>query len=93
MRYRDGFDHEAGDLHDGEYYRITVDLTSTAWQFNTGHRIKVAISSSNYPRFERHPNNNLALTNHPSNFNIANNTVLCGTGIHNASIVLPTVTL
>ncbi|NMC03928.1 MAG: CocE/NonD family hydrolase [Candidatus Lokiarchaeota archaeon] len=92
-RYRNGVDHEAGDLQAGKYYRITVDLTSTAWQFNAGHKIKVAISSSNYPRFERHPNNNLPLTNHPGSFNTANNTLLCGTGIYNASIVLPTVTI
>jgi putative CocE/NonD family hydrolase len=92
-RYREGFDHAAGDLQDGKYYKISIDLWSTAWQFNTGHRIKLAISSSNYPRFERHPNNSLPLTNHPGGFNIANNTILCGPGIYNASIVLPTAAL
>ncbi|MEX2681751.1 MAG: CocE/NonD family hydrolase [Candidatus Sigynarchaeota archaeon] len=92
-RYREGYDHVASDLQDGRYYKISIDLWSTAWQFNTGHRIKIAISSSNYPRFERHPNNSLPLTNHPGSFNVARNTILCGTGMYNASIVLPTVVL
>ncbi len=93
MRYREGPDHLAANMAGGQYYRITIDLWSTAWQFNTGHKITVAISSSNYPRFERHPNNSLPASNHPGNFYIANNTILCGAGIYNASIVLPTVTL
>nr|MDO8111307.1 CocE/NonD family hydrolase [Candidatus Sigynarchaeota archaeon] len=91
MRYRDGIDQVAADLQGVTYYRITIDLWSTAWQFNTGHKIKVAISSSNYPRFERHPNNSNPITNHPSLFNIANNSILCGTGLYNASITLPVV--
>nr|MDO8086199.1 CocE/NonD family hydrolase [Candidatus Sigynarchaeum springense] len=93
MRFREGYDHVAANMNGGQYYRISIDLWSTAWQFNTGHRITLAISSSNYPRFERHPNNSLPASNHPGNFNVANNTILCGTGIHNASIVLPTVAL
>jgi predicted acyl esterase len=92
MRYREGSDHVAATMVDGMYYRISIDLWSTAWQFNTGHKISVAISSSNYPRFERHPNTSAAFTNNPSGFVVANNTVLCGAGMFNASIVLPTVT-
>ncbi|MHA1682514.1 MAG: CocE/NonD family hydrolase [Promethearchaeota archaeon] len=88
MRAREGNDHEAPALVDGNAYEITVDLWSTAYQFNTGHRIKIAISSSNYPRFERHPNNSDPLSNHPSNLNIANNSILTG-GVYNSCIILP----
>lgn len=37
-------------------YECEVDLWSTAIVFNRGHRIRVAISSSNAPRFDPNPN-------------------------------------
>jgi predicted acyl esterase len=40
----------------GERYAYDIDLWSTSIVFNKGHRIRVAISSSNSPRFE--PNSN-----------------------------------
>lgn len=33
-----------------------IDLWSTAQVFNTGHRLRLILSSSNYPRFEKNPN-------------------------------------
>ncbi len=35
---------------------VEVDLWSTSWILNTGHRVGVHVSSSNYPRFEPNPN-------------------------------------
>jgi len=40
----------------GEVYRFEIDLWSTAIAFAKGHRIRLSISSSNYPRFEANPN-------------------------------------
>ncbi len=40
----------------GEIYRLEIDLQSTSMVFNTGHQIRVAISSSNSPWFEPNPN-------------------------------------
>jgi predicted acyl esterase len=40
----------------GDVYPIEVDLWSTSLVFNKGHRIRVAVSSSNSPRFEPNPN-------------------------------------
>lgn len=40
----------------GEVYEVEVDLWSTSMVFNAGHRIRVAISSSNHPRFDVNPN-------------------------------------
>jgi putative CocE/NonD family hydrolase len=37
-------------------YEVEVDLWSTSLVFNKGHRIRVAVSSSNSPRFEANPN-------------------------------------
>jgi predicted acyl esterase len=41
----------------GQHYAFDIDLSSTSIIFNQGHRIRVAISSSNYPRFELNRNN------------------------------------
>ena len=35
---------------------ITIDLWPTSMLFRRGHRIRLEISSSNYPRFDRNPN-------------------------------------
>jgi hypothetical protein len=43
-------------MEPGKTYEFDIDLWSTSIIFNRGHRIRVAISSSNYPRFEANPN-------------------------------------
>ncbi|MBN1342462.1 MAG: CocE/NonD family hydrolase [Phycisphaerae bacterium] len=40
----------------GRIYEFEIDLWSTSIIFNKGHRIRVAVSSSNFPRFEANPN-------------------------------------
>ncbi len=40
----------------GEPTRIEVDLAATSVVFGEGHRIRIEVSSSNYPRFDRNPN-------------------------------------
>ena len=54
-RYRESFEKESF-LEPGQVYELTVDLWSTSLVFNKGHRIRVAVSSSNSPRFEANPN-------------------------------------
>jgi putative CocE/NonD family hydrolase len=43
-------------MNPGETYRITVELFSTSNVFLPGHRLRVEVSSSNFPRFERNLN-------------------------------------
>ena len=43
-------------LEEGRIYEMKVDLWSIAVAFDKGHRIRIAVSSSNYPRFETNPN-------------------------------------
>jgi putative CocE/NonD family hydrolase len=43
-------------LKPGEVYELSVDLWSTSLVFNKGHRVRIAVSSSNAPRFEPNPN-------------------------------------
>jgi hypothetical protein len=40
----------------GDVYKVTIDAGVTSNVFLAGHRIRVEISSSNFPRFDRNPN-------------------------------------
>jgi putative CocE/NonD family hydrolase len=37
-------------------YELRLDLWATANMFATGHRIRLEVSSSNFPRFDRNSN-------------------------------------
>ena len=54
-RYRATRDH-AVMLVPGTVYRFPIDPFPTANVFKKGHRIRVDISSSNFPRFDANPN-------------------------------------
>ena len=56
LRYRHGLDRQVLAEPD-RVYEIEVDLVATANVFKVGHRIRVEVSSSNFPRFDRNPNN------------------------------------
>jgi uncharacterized protein len=43
-------------LTPAEAYRFTIDLWATSHVFLAGHRVRVEISSSNFPRFDRNLN-------------------------------------
>lgn len=48
--------YSGGKTDTNNVSQIEIDLGHISWIFNTGHRIGVHISSSNYPRFEVNPN-------------------------------------
>ena len=54
-RYREGFDKEVF-MEGGKVYKLEMTPMSTSNYFKKGHRIRVEISSSNFPRFDRNPN-------------------------------------
>ncbi len=54
-RYRESL-REPVLMTPGAVYAFDIDLWSTSLIFNKGHRIRVAISSSNAPRFRPNPN-------------------------------------
>ncbi|NOZ19858.1 MAG: CocE/NonD family hydrolase [Planctomycetes bacterium] len=54
-RHRNTFEKDEL-LTPGEIYKFKIDLWSTSLIFNKGHRIRVAVSSSNYPRWDPNPN-------------------------------------
>ncbi|MBI1737463.1 MAG: CocE/NonD family hydrolase [Candidatus Rokubacteria bacterium] len=59
-RYRESTSR-ASLIEPGRVYEYTIDLWATANVFKTGHRIRLEVSSSNFPRFDRNPNTGRAL--------------------------------
>jgi putative CocE/NonD family hydrolase len=53
--YRDS-ESKPQPLQPGEVYPIKIDLWSTSNVFLKGHRIRLEVSSSNFPRFDRNLN-------------------------------------
>jgi len=85
-RYRDSFS-EPKLMEPGKVYRFEIDLWSTSIVFNKGHRIRLAVSSSNAPRFE--PNHNTAERTDPPV--LARNTIHFDAD-YPSRLVLPVVT-
>jgi putative CocE/NonD family hydrolase len=54
-RYREG-STDASTVIPGQVYKFTIDLWATANVFKAGHRIRLYVSSSNFPRFNRNLN-------------------------------------
>ena len=46
----------ATPLEPGEVYQLAIDLWATGNVFRAGHRIRLEVSSSNFPRFDRNLN-------------------------------------
>jgi predicted acyl esterase len=55
LRARHRIDPPAS-LEPGHVYELDVDMWATANRFGAGHRIRIDISSSDFPRFDRHSN-------------------------------------
>ncbi len=59
MRFRNGYSSsDTAELIPGTVYDCTVILPNTCITFLTGHKIRVDVTSSNYPRFNRNMNTN-----------------------------------
>jgi putative CocE/NonD family hydrolase len=55
LRYRDSFS-KPSLLEPGRAYKIVVEAFPTANLFARGHRIRLDVSSSNFPHFDVNPN-------------------------------------
>ena len=89
-RYRDSLTAPAM-LEPGRPYELTIELYPTALVFGAGHRIRVDISSSNFPRFDVNPNTGEPL-NANTGWRVATNTIFHDPD-HPSRIVLPVVPL
>ena len=56
MRYRDGYDKPLAWMDAGKVYKVKFQPMTTSNYFAPGHRLRIEISSSNFPRFDRNMN-------------------------------------
>ena len=56
MRYRDGYDKPLVWMEPGKAYKVTLQPLNTSNYFAPGHRLRIEVSSSNFPRFDRNLN-------------------------------------
>lgn len=76
VKSRLGYDRAAPPLSGpDEVVALEIDLQSTSWVFDTGHRIGLYVSSSNYPRFEVNPNTGADFPAEGTEMRVAQNTV------------------
>ncbi|MEO5645028.1 MAG: CocE/NonD family hydrolase [Bacteroidia bacterium] len=75
MRFRNGFTtNDTASMVAGTVYPVDIVLPTTAITFKAGHKIRIDITSSNYPRFDNNLNNGGAMYV-AGDTNVANNTV------------------
>jgi putative CocE/NonD family hydrolase len=87
-RYRESLQHEVL-MEPGKPYEFTIKLYPTSNVFKKGHRIRVDLSSSNFPRFDVNPNTGEPLGDH-RRLVVATNTILHDRE-HPSHIVLPII--
>ncbi len=56
MRYRDGYETPPVWMEAGKVYKVTLQPLTTSNYFAPGHRLRIEVSSSNFPRFDRNLN-------------------------------------
>lgn len=56
VRYREGFDKPPVFMEGGKVYKVPLSPMTTSNYFDAGHRIRIEVSSSNFPRFDRNLN-------------------------------------
>jgi putative CocE/NonD family hydrolase len=56
MRYRNGYDKPLAFMQSGNVYKVVLGPMVTSNFFEAGHRIRIEVSSSNFPRFDRNLN-------------------------------------
>ena len=89
MSYREGFETPASPLRPGAVYRIEITTGATSNLFRKGHRVRLEISSSNFPRFDRNLNTGERIAS-ASRMQKACNQVYHGPA-HPSALVLPVI--
>lgn len=90
MRFREGLEKEVF-MEEGNVYEIEINLQDISHVFKEGHRMRVAVASSNFPRFDRNANTGNPLgVDSEEDFVIAENAVYSGSD-YASHIKLPIV--
>jgi hypothetical protein len=89
LRHRNSFE-KPELLTPGKVEEVTVDCWSTSIVFNKGHRIRVAVTSSNHPRFDLNPGTGIVWTDNGEHVRQTNQ-VHCSAA-RPSCVLLPVVT-
>ncbi|MBI3980088.1 MAG: CocE/NonD family hydrolase [Chloroflexi bacterium] len=87
-RYRNGWERQEL-MTPGEVYRVQIALPPTSNRFQAGHRIRLDISGSSFPRFDVNPNTGEPMGRHTHTV-VAHNTVHLDRA-HPSHVVLPII--
>jgi putative CocE/NonD family hydrolase len=87
-RYRESL-ARATPMKPGQAYAFTIELYPTSVVFKKGHRIRLDVSSSNFPRFDVNPNTGEPL-NDNRRWSVADNAILHDAD-HPSHVLLPIV--
>jgi len=87
-RFHEGLD-KIKLLTPDQVYEFGIEMTGTANTFKPGHRIRVDITSSNFPQFDRNPNTGDPLGS-GAKIRVAKQTIYHG-GKNSSHIILPVV--
>jgi len=88
VRYREGYDKEVF-MKEGNIYEVNLTPMSTSNYFKEGHRIRIEISSSNFPRFDR--NLNTGGNNYDETEGVTATNSIHHSSEHSSRIVLPVI--
>ncbi len=87
--YRDSNTNPA-PLVPGQIYKLTIDMSATSNVFLKGHKIRLEISSSNFPRFDRNLNTGKSAAE-SADFVKATQTIYHDLPAHPTALILPVI--
>ncbi len=87
-RYREGYDKQVM-MEEGEVYEIDFTPMTTSIEFQRGHRIRVEITSSNFPKFVR--NLNTGGNNYDEEEGVIAHNTIHHSAEHPSYLVLPVI--
>jgi hypothetical protein len=74
LRYRDGFERPVM-MRPGERYDVTVDMRAIAYTLAAGHRLRLHVTSSSFPRLDRNLNTGAANNEAETAMRVATNRI------------------
>jgi putative CocE/NonD family hydrolase len=90
MRWRDApIINVPQPITPGQVYNVQVSLWNTSYIFAEGHRVRVHVTSSNWPRFKPNPNTGLPVAQTGPNVTAANTVYM--SAAYPSSFIMPVV--
>lgn len=88
LRYRNSFERPEL-MVPGRIYRVKLDLWATANLFGVGHKLRLEVTGSSFPRYDRHPNHGGDLSGPTTP--VAATTVIHHDRDHPSALILPLI--